>query len=312
MLFFFFAQHTWAACSATATTTPATVNIGSYPSQNVPPGGLSSNGSGVSATFDVSCSVLLTLQLLSTTSWLSYTAQQPLQLSNGSDTISYTMSSNSSYTPAITTAGDSIGGPTGFQLLTLAILSSGTISIPLYIKTLSTSLWPGAGTYTGTQTLAVTGVMCTGLGLPGVCIGTSPINSTVTLSLTMNVSKSCEFISVPALVDFGSVSFIENAGTVQLSASFRCTHLEDYLIYADNGNHFSSGSRHMNSPAGNSIAYDIMQPSAPTVPLNVSNALSRAGTGASETLNIPLKITSGQTAPPAGVYTDSVRMVIEY
>lgn len=64
------AQHASAVCTASAATTPALINFGSHPSQSVPAGGLSSNGSGVSATFEVSCSVLLTLQLLSTTSWL--------------------------------------------------------------------------------------------------------------------------------------------------------------------------------------------------------------------------------------------------
>lgn len=306
------AQYATAACNASAGTTPALVNIGSYPSQSVPAGGLSSNGTGVSATFDVTCSIALTLQLLSTTSWLRFTAQQALQLTNGTDTIAYTISSNSGYSPAITSAGQSIGGSTGFQLLTLAILASGNITIPLHIKTLTTAIWPSAGTYTGTQTLAVDGSMCTGLGLPGVCVGSSPISSTVSLSLKLDVSKSCEFVSVPTLVNFTTVSFIQNASTVQLNASLRCTNTEDYLLYADNGNHYSSGSRHMTSLAGNAIAYTIMQPAAPTVPLTATSALSRLGTGAIEAVSIPLKITTGQATPPAGIYTDSVRMVIEY
>lgn len=307
-----FAQHASGVCNGTPTTTPSLVNIGSYPSQSVPVGGLSSNGTGVSATFGVTCSIGLTLQLLSTTSWLRFTAQAPLELTNGTDTIAYTMASDPGYSPAITSAGQSIGGSTGFQLLTLAVLASGSITIPLYIKTLTTSVWPSAGTYTGMQTLAVDGSMCTGLGLPGVCIGSSPISSNVTLSLTLDVSKSCEFVSVPTLVDFGLISFIQNANTVQLNASMRCTNTEDYLLYADNGNHYSAGSRHMTSLAGNTIAYTIMQPAAPTVPLTAINALSRLGTGAIEAVSIPLKITAGQATPPAGIYTDSVRMVIEY
>jgi spore coat protein U-like protein len=306
------AQVTNAACSASASTTPSLINIGTYPSQSVPAGGLSSNGSSASALFSVTCSITLTVQLLSTTTWLRYTAQQALTLNNGTDTISYTIGSNSTYTPAITASGQSIGGSTGFQLLTLALLTSGRIDVPIFIKTLPTSIWPNAGTYTGTQTLAVDGVVCTGIGLPGVCIGTNTVSSNVSLSLKLVVSKSCEFISTPALVDFGTVSFLENANTIQLNASLRCTHLEDYLLYADNGNHYSAGTRRMTSPAGNSIAYGLMQPSAPTTPLDSINSLSRIGTGASESVSIPLKITAGQSTPPAGVYTDNVRMVIEY
>lgn len=306
------AQPTRAACSASATTTPSLIDIGTSPSQNVPAGGLSSNGSSASANFSVNCTIGLTLQLLSTTSWLRYTATQALTLSNGTDTIPYTIASNSTYTPAITASGQSVGGPVGFQLLTLALLASGHINVPIYIKTLPTSIWPNAGTCTGTQVLAVDGAICTGIGLPGVCLGSDPVSSNVSLSLKLVVSKSCEFISTSTLVDFGTVSFVENANTINLSVNMRCTHLEDYILYADNGNNYASSTRRMKSAIGNFIAYSLMQPASPTTPLNSLNPLSRFGTGASESLSIPLKITTPQPTPPAGIYTDNVRMVMEY
>ena len=311
LFLFSYAQNSLAACAASATTTPALLDYGTYASQNVPAGGISPNGTGASANFSVTCSIGLTLQLLSTTSWVRYTAQNALTLSNGTDSISYTMGSNSTYTPAITTSGQSIGGPTGFQLLTLALVASGKIDIPIYVKTLTTTIWPSAGTYTGTQSLAVDGVMCTGIGIGGICLGTNTISSTVTFSLKLIVSKSCEFISTPTLVDFGVVSFVANANTAQLSATLRCTNQEDYLLYVDNGNNYASSTRRMKSPAGNFIAYEIFKPST-TTPLNALNALSRLGTGASENLIFPLKVTTGQSTPIAGVYTDNVRVVLEY
>ncbi|HWV15668.1 MAG TPA: spore coat protein U domain-containing protein [Cellvibrio sp.] len=300
-----------AACSVSAGTTPAQINYGTFASQTVPAGGISLNGTGVDATFSVSCSVLLTLQLLSTTSWLRYTAQQPLTLSNGIDTIPYTLASSSTFNPVISASGQSIGGPTGFVLLGLALLSSGTINIPLHTSTSALSIWPNAGTYTGTQTLAVDGVMCTGLGLPGVCVGTSPVSGNVSVSLRLDVSKSCEFISSPALIDFGSVGFLENAVAAQISTVFRCTNKEDYLFYADNGDNYSGGSRRMTGPGG-SIKYDILQPSSSSVILNSTNPLSRLGTGIAETVIMPIRITPNQATPAAGTYSDNVRMVIEY
>lgn len=305
-------QHALAAtCAATTGTTPAIFDYGTSASQAVPAGGISPNAGGASGTFSVSCSVVLTLGLLSTTSWIRYTAQNALTLSNGTDTIPYTIASNSTYTPAITTSGQSIGGPTGFALLSLGLLTSGHTDIPLYVKTLATTIWPSAGTYTGTQVLAVDGSMCTGLGLPGVCAGSTPISSTVTFTMKLVVSKSCEFISTPTLVDFGVVSFLSNATNIQLNASLRCTNQEDYLLYVDNGNNYSTGTRHLVSPALNSIAYEILQPTS-TIPLSLSSPLSRFGTGASESVAIPLRITTGQSTPPAAVYTDSVRVVIQY
>src|SRR4051812_21672242 len=234
VLLFISSKQAFAACAASAGTTPAIFDYGSVASQNVPAGGISPNASAASGSFKVTCSIGLTLQLLSTTSWLRYTAQNALTLSNGTDTIPYTIASNSTYTPAITAAGGSVGGSTGFGLLTLALLASGVFDIPLYVKTLPTAIWPSAGTYTGTQVLTVDGEICTGLGLPGVCLGTTPVNSTVTFTMKLIVSKSCEFISTPTQVDFGIVSFLSNATTMQLNATLRCTNQEDYLLYVDN------------------------------------------------------------------------------
>ncbi|RYY04633.1 MAG: hypothetical protein EOO53_02155 [Gammaproteobacteria bacterium] len=306
-------QHVLAAtCNASAGTTPAIFDYGSAASQNVPAGGLSPNASAASGSFSVSCSVTLTIGLLSTTSWIRYTAQNALTLSNGTDTIPYTIASNSSYTPSITASGGSVGGPTGFALLSLGILTAGHTDVPLYVKTLSTTIWPSAGTYTGTQILAVDGSICTGLGLPGVCAGSTPITSNVTFTMKLVVSKSCEFVSTPTSVDFGIVSFLSNAATnIQLNASLRCTNQEDYLLYVDNGNNYSSGSRYLKSPAGNQIAYEILKPLT-TLPLGILTPLSRFGTGASEAVAFPLRITTGQTTPIAGVYKDNVRVVIEY
>ena len=313
LLTLFFSQQSYSAtCAASPTTTPTTINFGTYASQNIPAGGISPNGSASSATFSITCSVGLTLQLLSLGSWVRYTTQQPLQLSNGTDTITYTLGSNSIYTPSITAAGQSIGGPSGFNLLSLTVLGAGSITVPLFLKTNATAIWPSAGTYTGTQSLVVDGLMCTGVSVAVICLGTTPISTTVTMSIKLDVSKSCEFISIPALVDFGQISFLSSANTIQLNATLRCTNTEDYLLYVDNGNNYSAGLRHMKSPAGNSIAYDIMQPSSSSLPLNVTNPLSRAGTGVSEAVAIPFKITAGQTTPISGVYTDSVRMVLFY
>jgi len=112
-------------------------------------------------------------------------------------------------------------------------------------------------------------------------------------------------------MDFGIVSFVANANTAQLSATLRCTNQEDYLLYVDNGNNYASSTRRMKSAANNYISYDIFKPSS-TTPLNALSALSRLGTGASENIIFPFKVTTGQSTPIAGVYTDNVRVVIEY
>jgi spore coat protein U-like protein len=314
LLFFvsIYTPNSFSACNATAATTPTSINFGTPPSQNIPAGGITSNGTGVSARFSVSCSTALSLQLLSITSWLSYSAQQPLKLGNGTSEINYTISSESTYANAITQPGQSIGGQTGFNLLTLSTLTGGAFTIPLYIRTLSTSVWPRAGTYTGTQTLAVTGSICTGIGLLGVCPGSSPVNSVVTFTLNMVVSKSCEFINTPAQITFSAVSFLDTTEIIRLNTTLRCTQQEDYSLYVDNGSNYSGNSRHLRSTTGNRIAYNVLQPGSKTAPLSAITPLSRIGTGVNETLSIPLKISPNQPSPPAGIYTDSIRVVIEF
>lgn len=307
-----FQEKVFAACNASATTTPATVNYGTHASQTLPAGGISPNGTSSSGYFSVTCSISLTLQLLSTASWLRYTAQKPLTLSNGTDSISYVLASNTGYSPSITSSGQSIGGPTGFNVLSLGLLTSGRVDVPLFVKTVATSKWPNAGTYTGTQTLTVDGSICTSISIFNVCLIPTAVNSTVTMNMSMVVSKSCEFVSVPALVDIGSVSFLENATAAQLSVSVRCTNQEDYLLYADNGNNYASGSRRMKSAGGQHIAYAIFHPNSTSQVIGSTNALNRTGTGMSETINLPVRITGNQSTPVAGIYSDSVRMVIEY
>lgn len=304
-------QNSMAACAASSTTTPATVSFGSQASQDMPSGGISPNGSAQDASFSVTCSISLTLGLLNNSAtWLRMTAQQPLSLSNGTDSIPYIIASNSSYSPAISAQNGSIGGSSGFNLISLGVLTTGRVDIPIHIATTATNLWPSAGTYTGTQTLLVDGVMCVLLSVGNLCIGSNPVNSTVTMNLSLTVSKSCEFISTPTLVNFGQVSFLENAGTIQLNAILRCTKTEDYLFYLDNGNNYSSGARHLKN-GSTLVQYDIFQPNS-TQPLSSTNKLSRSGTGLDESLAIPLKITANQSTPAAGIYSDSVRMVVEY
>lgn len=302
----------FAACNASATTTPATVNYGTHASQTLPAGGISPNGTSLSGYFSVTCSSALTLQLLSTASWLRYTAQNSLTLSNGTDSINYVLASNTGYSPSISSSGQSIGGPTGFNVLSLGLLTSGRVDVPLFVKTVAITKWPNAGTYTGTQTLTVDGSICTSISVLNACLTPNAVNSTVTMNMTMVVSKSCEFVSVPALVDVGSVSFLENAIAAQLSVSVRCTNQEDYLLYADNGNNYASGSRRLKSAGGQHINYAIFHPASTSQVIGSTNALNRTGTGMSETINLPVRVTSGQPTPAAGIYSDSVRMVIEY
>ncbi len=128
----------------------------------------------------------------------------------------------------------------------------------------------------------------------------------------MVVSKSCEFISTPAQLNFTPVSFLNISETLQTSATLRCTQQEDYLLYVDNGSNYTNNSRHLRSTAGKKIAYSVFQPGSTTTLLGALTPPTRIGTGLNETVSIPLKIAANKPTPPAGIYTDSIRVVIEF
>ncbi len=300
------------ACTGGATTLPANVSFGSHSAQQVATNQLTPNGTAPAAHFSISCSVVLTLGLLSTGGWVSYTTTQDLVLSNGSDTIGYILGSNNTFSPSITGAGQTIGGPTGFTLLTLGILSSGNLQIPLHVRTVTSTGWLSPGNYTGTQVLTLQGNICTGLGIGSICLGWSPVSGSVTMNLSLQVAKSCELVSSPALIDFGTISFIEDAGTLQFSAQVRCSNTEDYLVYVDNGNHFADGVRHLQSIDNRRIRYGVYHTDNLSRALDVTDPDSRAGSGSTQTLTYPIRIFPNQPSPYSGTYSDNLRLIIEY
>lgn len=303
-----------AVCNVAPTALENPISFGTVPSRDVPLGNISPNGGATATHFYADCSITLSLSLLTSAGWMAYTVVDPLELEHeDGDKINYVIASTPSYSPVISTQGGSIGGTGGFNLLGLTVLANTEqIRIPIYIRTTATTIWPKAGLYTGTQRLAVTGRICEDIGLAGLCIGLSNLSGTVTMNLSLQVNKSCEFSSVSSQVNFGSVSFLDDAETQYLSASVQCSDQEDYIIYADNGDHYSGGSRQLDDGNGNRISYGIFHPADPSTPLTSTNHLAALGDGKVQTYSFPVIITPGQTTPTSGIYKDNVRLVLEY
>lgn len=312
------AQQSMAQCSVAAATSPATVSFGTFYSNDVSAGNMLVNGSTAAAAhFSITCAALLNLGLLSHSgNWLSYRALEPLVMAKGAEQIAYVIASNSQFSPMLLNPSvDTVGGASGFQLLSLGLLTGSTANIPLFFRTRSLSQWPSAGVYTGTQRLHLQGRYCTGVGIDllglAICLGWFTFDHQVSTTLNITVAKRCAFNSASALVDFGSISFVEEATTKYLDVAVRCNAQEDFILYADNGEHSGSGVRHMQSASGGRIAYQIMQP-ASLQPLNKDNPVARIATGYVENLQLPVMIVTGQNNPRVGSYSDRVRMVIEY
>lgn len=305
-----FSNSVHAACTVATTTAPSPILLGTHNTKIVAAGGITSG----QATFLIQCTVALSVTLLGGASTLMYTVNNPLMLTHTTmtDQIPYEVASNSTFNPTVTTPGGNIGGSSSTLLLGLALASQMNMQIPMYVRSRPVSYWPRSGTYSSTQTLHVTGSICT-LSALTVCIGTvHPINGNVTMPVQIEVSKFCEFISVATDVSFGNQSFINQTATQNWTARIQCTNSDSYKIYATAGLHHNGTHRQMDRGGVQKVAYDIYHPSSTTSILSASNPLNRTGTGLAEDLTFPVRIIAGQATPAIGSYQDTLRLVIEY
>lgn len=300
-----------AACSLSMTTTPAPLTLGTHSSKTVFQGNITSSQS----TFTINCGIVLSLTLLGTGSSLGYMANNPLvlmhTLPSSQDQIPYQIASNTLFSPAISTQGASLGGGGDFSLLSLALLSQQNMSIPVFIRTLPTTLWPRSGQYIGTQALIVTGTICT-VNLLGACLGFETVSGSVSMDMQLQVNKSCEFQAVTTDVSFGEHAFLNNIPDQVLTVRLQCTHQDSYKIYATQGLHFDGTHRHMDRAGQQKIAYEIYQPASTTSVLSSGNPVTRSGTGMVEEIAFPVRILSNQPTPAIGEYRDQLQVVIEY
>lgn len=262
------------------------------------------------AVMVIECNVALQLNILSFSTSVRYELIQNLIIYNGTRAINLQLS----HLPAFTIAHSNAGSGTTLNsatLLNLSLLSGQNLQIPIYVRTIPTSVWPKAGLYTGSFQLAVTGNICTA----GVvaCLLSVPIspNTTTTFTINLDVPKYCQFISVPTTISMGSVSFLDEVSTSQIPVTIRCGQDEDFKIYATAGDNYAT-TRRLRSAANNFVGYEIFHPGSTTQVLSQVTGFNAVATGNNQAFNFPLRVNAGQATPPSGVYTDTVLFIVEY
>jgi spore coat protein U-like protein len=304
--------HSYGACDVSNVTTP--ISFGNVDSKLIPGSTtITPNGNSQAGEVTITCTSGINVALLGSGSWASYTAQSPLTLTNGASSIPYILGVTPGFAPQISAQGQSIGGSSGFTLLELMIPAGDNYTLPVFTRTslAASAPWPKPGVYTGTQTLKFDGMICRGLAAIGVCLTPMTFSSTRTITLTLTVVKSCE-ISSGGSAAFGNRVFLDGGLDTTMTIGVRCSDQEDYLFYIDNGNHFSTGSRHMRRGTFETIPYAIYKPSSATELLSITNKLSMTGNGTVQNIVMPVRVPSGLSTPRVGNYTDAVRAVIEY
>ena len=191
-------------------------------------------------------------------------------------------------------------------------------SLPLYVRTV-----PGAqvaaGTYTSTITVAWTWNICS-VGAVGLCLVRDNSSGVSTIAVTMIVTNDCA-INAPAL-DFGSAPLADSFDPVTQTITVRCSKDAAYTVGIDNGLNASGSTRRLSSGQG-AIAYDLYFPagsgarwgSVGAERRSSSQASTNAGTytgSTSQTYTYRAQITAGQSTPPAGTYTDTLTVDVQF
>jgi len=306
------------ACTIASTNT----NLGSSSSYTV--AAVSQHGSGSAG---LSCDILLAAL---TTHYIGLRVDaSTFQLTGpGGLTIPYQVS---------VTPGGSALGVGNFQNLSsfsLASLFSGTnSSIPLYFRTVPTAALR-AGVYKGYLDLRWYYSVCS-LGV-ALCLSYSsspgferpvlftPLDwgsgSPVRIEVELTVEKDC-IIDAPDL-DFGSAPLAGSFAPITRTIQIRCSAGAAYTVGLDNGSHAQGNVRRMQS-GGNYLAYEIYQSTTSIDRWGMlgaerrssANADSNAGTYdslTSQSYTYRAVIDPAQVTPPAGTYSDTIRVDVEF
>jgi spore coat protein U-like protein len=198
----------------------------------------------------------------------------------------------------------------------LGLFNASGGSLPIYIRTT-----PGtqvtAGTYTSTINLGWNWHLCA-LGAFGICAYDNGTASS-TVVVTMIVSKDC-VINAPSL-DFGSAAFVGSFDPVGRTIAIRCSKGTTYTVGIDNGVNYL-GSRRL-AQSGAYIGYEIYFPATSALRWGADGSERRGSADATgsaglytgttdQTYSYKAQILLGQPTPPAGTYTDTLLVDVQF
>jgi spore coat protein U-like protein len=136
-----------------------------------------------------------------------------------------------------------------------------------------------------------------------------------TMDMSMVVVDFCEVKTGGTLTFLPSNAWWNS--NVDTSGSFQvqCTNGTAYQVGINNGANASGGVRRLNSGT-EYLNYQLFQNAGRTTAWGNTNGTdtlgSQTGNGNAQTLNVYGRVPSGQTAPTAGTYTDTVTITVTY
>ncbi|TDW61820.1 spore coat protein U-like protein [Novosphingobium sp. PhB55] len=309
-----------AACTVSA----ASTNLGSVSSYSV--ASTAQQGSGSSG---LQCDVALAL-LATHYVALRVDASTFLLTGPSGQTIPFVASLAQNGTPL------TIGTLQNLSSTTLLSLFSGTNnSIPIYFRTTATSALR-AGTYTGFLDVRWFYSVCT-LGV-AVCLAYdsspgfvrpllgTPTNwgtgTAVRISITLVVQNDC-IITAPTAA-FGSAPLVGSFNPITRTILIRCSAGTAYTVGLDDGSNAASGLRRMRAgTTANYLQYEIYKTASSTDRWGATGSARRSSASADSNAGTYDSLTSqgytyraallpGQVTPPAGAYSDTIRIDVAF
>lgn len=311
------------ADAAACTVATASSDLGSHSSYSVASAQLSGSGSA-----GLTCNILLAAL---TTHYVG------LQIDSSTFRLTGPTGQTIAYTASLTPGGTALttGNFQNLSSTSIVSLFSGTgSSIPIYFRTTPTAALR-AGTYSGTLDLRWFYSVCS-LGV-AVCLSYSaspgfvrpvplvvPINwgtgTAVRINVQLIVENDC-IISAPNL-DFGSAPLVGNFNPVTRTIQIRCSAGAAYTVGLDNGSHASGSTRRMQN-GSSYLAYEIYKTASSPDRWGPLGS-DRRSSGAADTnpgvydsattqgFTYRAAIDPNQATPPAGSYSDRIRVDVEF
>lgn len=241
------------------------------------------------------------------------------------------------YTASLTANGPplSVGSFQNLSSLSIVSLFAGTNnSIPIYFRTTATA-GLRAGTYTGFVDLRWYHSVCS-LGVaaclaysnsPGFVRPLPPLvpldwgsGTAVRVNVELRIANDC-IITAPTL-DFGSAPLVGRFDPVTRTILIRCSTDAAYSVGLDDGSHPAGAQRRMQS-GGNFLAYEIYKTATSSDRWGAAGAARRPSASAdanagvydsltAQAFTYRAEILSGQATPPAGNYSDRIRIDVEF
>jgi len=190
----------------------------------------------------------------------------------------------------------------------LGLFSSPDGSLALYVTTGLANV--PAGSYTGTITIFWDWDYCTSVSVTSACLERDTGSGSTNITLKLDVSSSCDVTSHDVLL--GSTFTLGAAISAPLPIDLSCTKEHTYHLYVDGGDNYDGVFRNMVRDTV-PISYRILtEDSVTPIGPSVANSQSDVGTGATQALQFIVETTPTDSYPPAGIYSDTVRVIVEY